>query len=120
MKTIGAASRDSRSNKFVRVLLRKLWTRTCARDVTAIDHVENDSYPGILGCPTCGKTTAYLAINHSHWFVCDTHQVRWLAYESPFCSEVNDIHVNWQSYFHDIGNYTDVTAALRNNSNEDF
>jgi hypothetical protein len=40
--------------------------------------ITTDEYFG--GCPTCGCTDGYINVNvKEHWFVCDTHRVRWCA-----------------------------------------
>jgi len=30
-------------------------------------------------CPICGKNDGYVDLSDCHWFVCNTHQTRWLA-----------------------------------------
>ena len=57
------------------------------------------------GCPICGTNNGYLNVGREHWFVCDTHRIRWrwginLMSTWRFENE-NDWKTNWEQ----IGDY---------------
>ncbi len=37
-------------------------------------------------CPVCGGEDGYLDCGRGHWFVCDTHRVKWFAGSNMFAS----------------------------------
>lgn len=63
-------------------------------------------------CPECGETSGYMNVGRSHWFVCDTHQVKWCAGENLFSDWRSEDESIWEANMQKLVAYRDV-APLR-------
>ncbi len=63
-------------------------------------------------CPICGKNDGYLDLPDCHWFVCNTHQTRWLAGSNLSSTWELETRAQWNQDWTKIQNYRIVVPWL--------